>query len=71
MIKQQKKLIYSVVLVSAVQQSESVVCIYPFFFRFFSHRCRKQTYGYPVSKGEDKLGDQDWHMHTPIYKVDN
>ena len=28
---------YSVMLVSAVQQSESVTCICPLFFRFFSH----------------------------------
>ena len=31
------QLIYNVVLVSAVQQSESVIYIYPLFFRFFSH----------------------------------
>ena len=32
-----------------------------------SHRCRKQTYGYPGGKwGGDKLGDWDWHIHTTM-----
>lgn len=30
------QLIYSVALVSGVQPSDSVICIYTFFFRFFS-----------------------------------
>ena len=38
----------------------------------YSHRCRKQTYGYQGIKTEgDKLGDCDWHIHTTIYKIDN
>ena len=31
------KLTYNVVLVSGVKQSESVIYIYAFYFRFFSH----------------------------------
>ena len=37
-----------------------------------SYRYRKQTYGYQhVSAGRDKLGDQDKHIHTTIYKINN
>ena len=32
-------LIYNVVLISAVQQSDSVICIYIFFFIFFHMVC--------------------------------
>ena len=24
-----------------------------------------------VTKGGDKLGDWDWHIHTTVYKIDN
>ena len=30
-------MVYNVLLVSSVQQSESVIHIYPFFFRLFPH----------------------------------
>lgn len=50
-IKQQKKVGLECGVSFSCTASESVKCIYPFFFRFVSHRGRKQTYGYPVSKG--------------------
>ena len=32
-----------------------------------SHRCRKQTYGYPgIREGKDKWGDWDWYIQTTI-----
>lgn len=36
-----------------------------------SHRVRKQTFVTKgTGEGRDKLGDQDWHTHTPR-RVDN
>ena len=36
-----------------------------------SHRRRKQTYGHLYDQREqwrrDKLGDWNWHIHTPLY----
>lgn len=38
----------------------------------YSHRQRKQTYGYQRGQGgRDTLGIWDLQRHTPIYKIDN
>ena len=37
-----------------------------------THRLQKQTYGYQrLTKGKEKLGVWDWHIHTTIFKTDN
>ena len=68
-------MLYNVVLVSAVQQSESAICIQMNLFtkQKQTHRSWNQIYGYQRGNvgGSDKLGDWDWHRHTTIYKIDN
>ena len=60
------QLIYNVVLVSGVQQSESVVIyMYPLFFRFFSHIGH-----YGVSNRDlFSYGPRDWKSKIKVWRV--
>ena len=57
-------MIYNVVLVSGVQQSESVT-------RNGRIVTDVENKLMGVRGGRDKLGDWDGHIHTTIYKIDN